>query len=99
MLKLSMMMGCDRSMIEVLERKWKDISMDFVQGLPISRNKHNVILIMVDKLTNVAHFIPRNLTNGTHVIAQMFIQEVFRLHGILEKIIFDKDARVTSRFW
>lgn len=82
-----------------LESKWQVTSMDFVQGFPISRNKHNVILVVVDKLTKVAHFISGNLTDGAHVIAQKFMQEVFRLHGIPENIISDRDAQVTSRFW
>lgn len=71
--------------------------MDFVQGLPMSRNKHNATLVVVDKLTKI--FIFGNLTDGAIVIARRFVQEVFRLHAIPEKIISDRDARVTSRFW
>lgn len=47
----------------------------------------------MDKLTKVSHFILGNLTNGAPVIAWKFIQEVFRLHGIPEKIISDRDSR------
>ena len=54
---------------------------------------------MVDRLTKVAHFIPGNLIDETPEIAHKFIKEIFRLHGIPEKIISDRDARITSRFW
>ncbi|XP_059068640.1 uncharacterized protein LOC131859116 [Cryptomeria japonica] len=71
----------------------------YQQGLPMSRNKHNAILVVVDRLTKVAHFIPSNLSDGAHTIAYKFLHEIFRLHGIPEKIISDRDARMTSRFW
>lgn len=84
---------------EVPEWKWQIISMDFVQGLPMTRNKdNNTILVVVDGLTKVAHFIPGNLIDGAPEIPHKFMKEIFRLHGILDKIISDKDARITSRF-
>ena len=54
---------------------------------------------MVDRLTKVAQFIPGNLTDGALEIALKFIKEFFRLYGIPKKIISDRDARITSRFW
>ena len=73
--------------------------MDFVQGLPMSRNRHNTILVVVDRLTEVAHFISGNLSDRAPKIAHKFIKEIFRLHRIPEKIISDRDARITSKFW
>lgn len=84
---------------EVPEWKWQIISMDFVQGLPMTRNRNNIILVVIDRLTKVAHFIPGNLTYGALEIAHEFIKEIFRLHGAPKKIISDRDARITSRFW
>ena len=54
---------------------------------------------MVDRLTKVVHFILVNLSDGAPEIAHKFIKEIFRLHGILKKIILDRDTRITSRFW
>ena len=73
--------------------------MDFVQGLPMTSHRHNCILVIVDKLTKAAHFIAGNLTDDALAIAQKFIKEIFRLHGVPEKIISDRDAKFTSRFW
>lgn len=58
---------------DIPEWKWRVISMDFVQELPMSRNKHNDILVVVDKLTKVAHFILGNLTDVAPVIARNFV--------------------------
>ena len=73
--------------------------MKFVQGLPMTRCKHDVILVIVDKLTKVAHLIPGSLKDRSPELARKFVQEIFRLHGILETIIFDRNTRMTSRFW
>ena len=73
--------------------------MYFVQGLPMTQNQHNTILVVVDRLTKVADFVPENLTVGAPEIAHKFIREMFRLHGVPEKIILDRDARITSIFW
>lgn len=77
--------------------KWQIINMDFVQCLPMIRNGHNAILIVVDRLTKVADFIPGNLTDGAIVFARKFVQEIFCLHGVPKKIISGRDARMTRQ--
>lgn len=51
--------------------------MNLVQGLPMTRNRHNTILVVVDKLTKVVHFIQKNLTDGAPIIAQKIIKSFF----------------------
>jgi hypothetical protein len=79
--------------------KWEVISMDFVVGLPLTLHKHNVILVIVDKLTKCAHFIPVRDTYDVTDVACVFISEVILLHGLPKKIISDRDSQFTSRFW
>nr|GFC59074.1 putative reverse transcriptase domain-containing protein [Tanacetum cinerariifolium] len=38
--------------------KWDEISIDFVTGLPRTQRKHDVIWVVVDRLTKSAHFLP-----------------------------------------
>jgi hypothetical protein len=79
--------------------KWEVISMDFVVGLPLTSHRHNAILVIVDKLTKSAHFIPVRDTYDVTNVAHVFVSEVIDLHGIPKNIILDRDSRFTSRFW
>ena len=83
---------------EIPESKWEVISMDFVGGLPSTQQRHDCIMVVVDKLTKSAHFIPVKGTFDAPAIAQVFLREIIRLHGVPQKIILDRDSRFTSRF-
>jgi hypothetical protein len=78
--------------------KWEVISMDFFVGLLLTSHRHNAILVIVDKLTKSAHFIPVRDTYDVSDVARVFVSEVIRLHGIPKKIISDRDSRFTSSF-
>eukprot|EP00253_Pinus_taeda_P028742 PITA_28742 len=79
--------------------KWETISMDFITGLPLTSQRHNAILVVVDKLTKSAHFIPVRDTYDVADVARVFINEIIRFHGVPKKIISDRDSRFTSKFW
>jgi len=84
---------------DIPETKWEVVSMDFVGGLPMTSQRHDCIMVVVDKLTKSAHFIPVKTTFEASAIAQIFLKEIIRLHGVPRKIISDRDTRFTSRFW
>jgi hypothetical protein len=67
--------------------KWEAISMDFVVGLLLTYHRHNVILVIVDKLTKSAHFIPVRDTYDVTDVARVFVNEFIHFHGISKKII------------
>jgi transposase InsO family protein len=79
--------------------KWEVISIDFVMQLSLTSHRHNVILVIVDKLTKSAHFIPIRDTYDVTDVARVFVSEVICLHGIPKKIISNRDSIFTSRFW
>lgn len=79
------------------EKAWADISMDFIEGLPSSNGK-TIILVVVDRLTKYGHFVPLSHPYSAVVVAQQLMVEVFKLHGLPESIIFDRDPVFLSAF-
>ncbi|XP_073031216.1 uncharacterized protein [Primulina eburnea] len=79
--------------------KWEHITMDFVVGLPRSQKGFNSIWVIVDRLTKSSHFLPVKITYSMNQYADVYIQEIVRLHGIPVSIVSDRDPRFTSEFW
>jgi hypothetical protein len=77
---------------------WKNISMDFIIILPKSRNK-SVIMVVVDRLSKYAHFFSLQHPFTTSMMAQIFMDQVFKLHGMLQCIVSDRDPNFTRKFW
>ena len=73
--------------------------MDFVTGIPKVTGGFDSIFVVVDKLTKVAHLIPVKTASTAPNIAHLFVKEIVRLHGIPARIISDRDAKFTSKFW
>lgn len=77
---------------------WEDISLDFITGLPRSKG-HEAILVVVDRLLKHSHFIPLKHPYIARSIADVFVKEVVRLHGIPNSVISDRDQLFMSLFW
>ncbi|GJR73819.1 putative nucleotidyltransferase, ribonuclease H [Tanacetum coccineum] len=63
------------------------------------RKDHDAFGWMVDWLTKSAHFLPIRKNYGISKLAEIFRQEIVRLHGTLTSIVSDRDPKFTSRFW
>jgi len=85
--------------LPIPEWKWETISMDFITGLPKTRKNNDSIMVVVDKLSKSAHFIPMQSTYKAVLIAHIFMKNIFRLHGLLKKIISNRDVKFTMVFW
>lgn len=80
-------------------RPWQQIGMDFVTGLPTTSSGHNAILVFVDKLTRMVLIAPTQETCTAEDTAELFMQTVYRHHGLPRSIVSDRDPRFTSKFW
>jgi hypothetical protein len=79
--------------------KWEVVTMYFITKLSRTNKKHDSIMVVVDKLTKAAHFIPIKLNHKETKIVDVYIREIARLHGIPKTIVFDRDPKFTSNFW
>jgi hypothetical protein len=77
---------------------WTDISMDFIVGLPNSGNK-SVIMVVVDPLSKYAHLCALQHPFTTSTMAQFFMDNIFKLHGMPHSIVFYHDPTFTDTFW
>lgn len=85
--------------LDIPEWKWDGIAMDFVTALPKTQKNHDAIWVIIDRLTKSAHFIPINQTFSLERLAQIYVNEIFRLHGIPTSIVSERDPRFRSKFW
>ena len=61
--------------------------------------QHDSIMVVMDKLTKVAHFIPVKSTHKTDDIAKIFMKEILKLNGFPKAIVSYRDVKFTSNFW
>lgn len=77
---------------------WSSISMDLIEFLPLSEG-FNAILVIVDRLTKMAIFIPTSTSLTAQELAAIYVQHVFAKHGLPSNIISDRGSEFTSDFW
>ena len=85
--------------LEIPSRKWPHVTTDVVTDLPES-NGFTTIVVFVDKLTKMVHLTgcEKEVTD-CDLCPQIFVDNVFQLHGLPEVIISDRDPQFTGKFW
>ena len=73
--------------------------MDFVVGLPRTQRGSDAIWVVVDRVTKSAHFIPMRVRDSVDHLANLYIRDVVRLHGVPVMIVSDRDPCFTARLW
>lgn len=86
------------SPLPVPEGAWQVVSLDFIEGLPQSQH-YNCILVVVDKFSKYAHFMPLSHPFTAMQVAIKYMDSVFKLHGLPSAIISDCDRVFTSTIW
>jgi hypothetical protein len=72
--------------------------MDFITSLPKSRNK-SITMVVVDHLSKYTHLCALQHSFTASTVAQIFMDQVFKIHGMLHTIVFYRDPTFTSNFW
>ena len=73
--------------------------MDFITGLPKIKKQNDSIFVVIDKLSKAAHFTPMKSIFKVVNITNIFLKEIFRLHGIPKVIILNRDVNFKGKFW
>ena len=83
--------------LPILDKPWLDVSMDFVERLPKSHLK-SVVFVVVDRLTKYTHFMALSHPYTDAKVANLYLQFVFKLHGMPSTIVSDRDLVFTSLY-
>ena len=84
--------------LPVPTQPWSSVSLDFITQLPVS-NKFTAILVVVDRLTKMSHFIPTVNEIDAPQTAKLYLENIFKIHGLPRDIVSDRGSVFTSRFW
>jgi IS30 family transposase len=84
--------------LKMPEWKWGEIGMDFIVGLPQNRDGYDLIWVIVDRLTKVAHFILVKTTYTGAKLAELYMSTIVCLHGVPKKIVSNRGTHFTSCF-
>jgi len=73
--------------------------MDFMIGMPKTIKQHDSVWAIIDRLTKAAHFFAIKATFTSEQLANLYIKEIVRLHGVPLSIVSYRDTKFISRFW
>jgi hypothetical protein len=77
---------------------WESISVDFIVGLPRTSKGHDSIWVIVDKLAKVAHFVAVRIDYRVEKLANLYVENILRLHGAPVSIVSDRGTQWVSKF-
>jgi Integrase zinc binding domain len=83
--------------LEIRTERFEQVSMDFSITLPVTKENHDVVMVIVDKLTKLVMFIPTRTDMDTVETAKKFFNHWFRWFGLPKKIISDRDGKVQKQ--
>ena len=69
-----------------------------MSGFPLTKQEHDYVWVIVDKLTKSAYFILVKMDYYLDRLAELYVEEIVRLHGVPLSIVSDRDPRFTLRF-
>jgi len=77
------------------EKPWMHISVDFITKLPLAQG-YDLILVVVNRLTKMVHFVSTTEKTSAEGLAQLFRDNVWKLHGLPKSIISDRGPQFTA---
>lgn len=84
--------------LEVPKQAWQVVTMDFIEGLPKS-SSYDCILVVVDKFSKYSHFVKLAHPFTAFKVAKLYMEHIYKLHGMPQAIVSDRDKVFTSQIW
>lgn len=84
--------------VQVPEQPWQIVNIDYFE-LPPDDAEMDYALSVTDRMSKMVHILPCKKTITGEGTARLFIDNIFRLHGMPKAIVSDRDARFMSAFW
>lgn len=84
--------------LPVPERRWRDLSVDFVGPLPKSEG-YDCIMVVCCRLTKARHFVPCHTSIDAAGTANLFYKHIWKHHGFPESIVSDRGPQFVAKFW
>ena len=88
----------DPTSLNVPTRRWGSFATDFIVKLPVTKRRFDSITTWVDRLSRRVHFIPSHTSDTATDVANSFFTNIFKLHGLPDSIVSDRDPKCTSNF-
>jgi hypothetical protein len=78
---------------------WESVSMDMIVKLPKGSAGYDSILVFVDRFTKMVHLVPTTEATDAAGFAELFLWNVFRLHGAVKELVSDRGVQWCNEFW
>ncbi|XP_058068512.1 uncharacterized protein LOC131217591 [Magnolia sinica] len=96
--KLAIHPGNTKMYRDLKRNYWLNNMKKEITNLPKTRKRHDSIWVIVDRLTQLAHFLPIKTSNSVDDLTKLYIKEIVRLHGVSLEIVLDRDTQFMSIF-
>lgn len=85
--------------LPIPDSPWESVSMDFIVQLPKTTRGFDAIVVFVDRLTKMVHIAPTHTSVTAEGTAELFLDHVFKLHGMPSNIVTDRGSVFMGHFW
>jgi len=83
--------------LPIPDTPWDTVSVDFIVELPESSG-HDAVMVVVDSVTKTAHFIPTFITISAAGTARLFVEQVWKHHGLPRRVVSDRGPQFVAEF-